>query len=304
MTMAKMDNIQLLDTDLLEKKRILKEVLYWKNLFRAQIGWHYILDLIWQIESIESLELTRGAKILDAGAGIGLMQYILAARGFEIYSIDFAARKITWPKSWIFQMQYLKNRQHTDDYLDHLFRDRRSSKINDVLYELKKMILNYHFKLIKEILSRNQHGKIYYYQEDFSKMTMIGDGFFDAVVSTSAIEHNKDFEKLGSSVKEFLRVLKTDMPLLITTSATNKKTWFHEPSFGWCFSQEDLASIFEMNEHRSNFYAYESVYNNIQGNEFLKKKLAKHYYTSASGGLPYGVWKPAYLPAGITKWKR
>lgn len=299
-----MDSLQLLDTDLLEKKKILQEILYWKNLFRSQIGWHYFLDLIWQMDSIESLDLPRGAKILDAGAGIGLMQYLLAARGFEVYSIDFATRRITWPKSWIFRMQYLKNEQHSDEYLNHLSRHRKSSKMNQILYELKKIILNYHIKLIKEILSRSKHGKIYYYQDDFSNMSLIEDGFFDAVVSTSAIEHNKEFEKIGISVREFMRVLRKNRPLLITTSATNRETWFHEPSHGWCFSQDDLKSIFDMVECRSNFNTFDNVYKNIIGSEFLKKNLAKYYYTSASGGLPYGVWKPEYLPAGITKWKQ
>ena len=176
--------------------------------------------------------------------------------------------------------------------------------MNLILYEMKKIVLNYHIKLIKECMSRGKHGNIFYYQEDFSSMNLIEDGFFDAIVSTSAIEHNKEFEKLKPSAREFLGVLKNNQPLLITTSGTNRETWFHESSHGWCFSQDDLKSIFDINECKSNFDSYENVYKNLMGNEFLKKNLAKHYYTSATGGLPYGKWDAEYLPAGITKWKK
>jgi len=82
-----MDKITLLDTDLLQNEKLFREVIYWKNFFRAQLGWHYVLDLIWKLEKIDLLDLPKGSLIIDAGAGYGLMQYILAGRGFNIISV-------------------------------------------------------------------------------------------------------------------------------------------------------------------------------------------------------------------------
>ena len=115
-----MDKITLLDTDLLQNEKLFREVIYWKNFFRAQLGWHYVLDLIWKLEKIDLLELPKGSRIIDAGAGYGLMQYILAGRGFNVISIDFAPRKITWPKSWIFQMKMMNDEKFDDEYISFL----------------------------------------------------------------------------------------------------------------------------------------------------------------------------------------
>ncbi|RKY40680.1 MAG: hypothetical protein DRP81_09100 [Candidatus Omnitrophota bacterium] len=45
-----------------------------------QFGWHYILDLAWIISHID---IPPGCKILDAGAGGGILQYLLAIRGYR-----------------------------------------------------------------------------------------------------------------------------------------------------------------------------------------------------------------------------
>ena len=50
-------------------------------------GWHYPLDLAWAAHVLTTLGVERG-KILDAGAGIGLMQWWLAAHGAEVFSVD------------------------------------------------------------------------------------------------------------------------------------------------------------------------------------------------------------------------
>ena len=42
---------------------------------------------------IDNLNLKKGSYILDAGAGLGPLQYILAARGYNIASLDFKKRK-------------------------------------------------------------------------------------------------------------------------------------------------------------------------------------------------------------------
>ena len=81
-----------------------KEVYYWIKMFVAAVGWHYPLDLIWQYNRIKALNLPKGATILDAGAGYGMMQYILAGNGYNVISVDFLRRKKPFLQSYIFRI--------------------------------------------------------------------------------------------------------------------------------------------------------------------------------------------------------
>ena len=87
-----MDKIQLLDTNLLKKEELFKEITYWKDLLGIKIGWSYMLDFIWQLDRFNSLNLPKGSLILDAGAGNGLLQYILSARGYNVISVQSSWR--------------------------------------------------------------------------------------------------------------------------------------------------------------------------------------------------------------------
>lgn len=297
-----MDRLTLLHTDLLQKNKLLNEVLYWKNLFRSQIGWHYMLDLVWKLERIDSLSLPKGALIMDAGAGYGLIQYILAARGFNVVSVDFFPRKITWPKNWIFQMEMMNQEKFEDDYILFLQEKSDGKGIKSFLYEIKKIVLNYHFKLIIETLKRTIHGKIIYYQANFKSLPDIASDSVDAIVSTSAVEHVRDLNDLKIAVAEFKRVLKKESPMFITTSASKDETWYFKPAEGWCFSESDLISIFQLNQPESDFSDYDRIYQDIFINDYLKKNIPRHYFHSPHGGLPFGKWDPKYIPVGIEKW--
>ena len=86
------DKIEILATDLLElheERRREFETL--SRELGIALGWHYLLDLIWASVEVESL-LRPGARVLDAGAGVGLMQWWLAGRGVEVISLDRAER--------------------------------------------------------------------------------------------------------------------------------------------------------------------------------------------------------------------
>lgn len=298
-----MDKITLLDTDLLQNEKIFKEVIYWKNFFRAQIGWHYVLDLIWKLDKIDRLNLPKGSLIVDAGAGYGLMQYILAGRGFNVISVDFAPRKITWPKNWIFPMKMMNDEKFDDEYIRFL-KDKSSTKgFKIFLNELKKTVLNYNFKLISRVLKRKDHGTIFYYQANFKSLKDISSESVDAIVSTSSVEHVRDFNDLRMAAAEFIRILKKDRPMLITTSAAKEVSWFFEPAEGWCFSETDLTGIFQLKNPESNHQEYERIYQNILNNDYLKNNIPRHYFKSPKGGLPYGKWDPKYIPVGIEKWK-
>jgi cyclopropane fatty-acyl-phospholipid synthase-like methyltransferase len=299
-----MDRITLLDTDLLRKENFFNEVVYWKKFFGAQPGWHYVLDLIWKLEKIDHLNLPERSVIMDAGAGYGLIQYILAGRGFDVISVDFAPRKISWPKNWIFPMKMMNHEKFEDDYIRFLKEKTGTKGFKVLLNEVKKTVLNYNFRLAKEIFKRRKHGTVYYYQANFKSLKDISSNSVDAIVSTSSVEHVRDLNDLKIAVSEFLRVLKKDHPMFITTSAARDESWYFEPAEGWCFSEADLTSIFQLKDPESNYKEYERIYQDIFNNDYLKRNIPRHYFRSPKGGLPYGKWDPQYVPVGIEKWKK
>ena len=80
------EKIEILNVELLNRHRLLVEQL--KSLaaeLDLELGWHYLLDLSWIITNLEAID---GRTILDAGAGIGLMQWYLAKEGAQVISVD------------------------------------------------------------------------------------------------------------------------------------------------------------------------------------------------------------------------
>ena len=57
---------------------------------RVEPGWHYLLDLTWIVENLGPVN---GKQILDAGAGMGLMQwYLIESGAAEVISADRGSR--------------------------------------------------------------------------------------------------------------------------------------------------------------------------------------------------------------------
>jgi ubiquinone/menaquinone biosynthesis C-methylase UbiE len=280
-----MDKIVLLDTDLLQKKELFKEVTYWKNLLGLKIGWHYILDLIWQLERIEALNLPKGALILDAGAGYGLLQYILAARGFNVISVDFRPRKLPWPMKWIFPM-FLEHAEFKDPYIEFIKKNGAKWYMK-IPFEIKRILFNYNVRIIPHFFKR--YNSILFYQANFKDMDLIDDGFIDAIVSTSAIEHIRDIEDIKIALKEFKRVLKPGRPMIITTSAA-KETFYMESTHGWCFSRDEIRRLFDIKWYITNFDSYVQIYLNVT-KEFAKEIKKR-----------FGNPTPGYIAVGVEKW--
>ncbi|MHB8086958.1 MAG: class I SAM-dependent methyltransferase, partial [Anaerolineaceae bacterium] len=92
----KLSIIELLSCDAIrDNGNILADiVLLQKGLFK-EIGWHYYVDLIWIVNRLRENEIYPGSTILDAGAGNGLLQYLLSLYGYNVISIDFSPRKIS-----------------------------------------------------------------------------------------------------------------------------------------------------------------------------------------------------------------
>lgn len=309
------DIIEILDSDLVEKHgELLAFIDHWKTALDLTIGWHYDLDLIWILDNIEALHLPSGATILDAGAGNGLLQFLLAAKGYRVVSADFAERDIPWAASHIFRMSHqespkYKSPEHRyQDFIDHRARpfDRaRGARIMGHplrsirrLAECARGLL--HPIRWQEILHANAYGDIVYRTADFTNMAETPAGHYDCVVSVSAIEHN-DSVAAKKAAQEFERVTKKGGALLITTSAARDTDTYLEFCQGWCFSRNTLAGIFSMPEARDNYADYDRLLGKLVRNETIRKRIPRLYFENGDNGLPFGRYPPLYQPVGVRK---
>ncbi|MGB9640868.1 MAG: hypothetical protein ACPL4H_08125 [Anaerolineales bacterium] len=96
-----MERIEILSVDLLNHHRALVEELkQLANRLGLEFGWHYLLDLTWMLSWLGEV---RGKKIMDAGAGTGVLQWYLAHQGAMVYSVDRGSRaNLPWRfRRWV-----------------------------------------------------------------------------------------------------------------------------------------------------------------------------------------------------------
>ena len=147
-------------------------------------------------------------------------------------------------------------------------------------------------------------GIITLYRQRLNHLSELSDDSFDAVVSVSALEHNRK-EDLPEVVAELLRVLKPGGLLLATLAAARDEDRYHEPSGGWCLTEQSQRSIFALSPNsRSNFSEYDSLLRKIRENKVLPERLAPMFFRSGDNGMPWGIWDPKYMPVGIQTRKK
>jgi SAM-dependent methyltransferase len=299
--------IELLSCKLLqENKPILLDIELLQKGLLKEIGWHYYVDLIWVVNNLRASGIDPGGVILDAGAGNGLLQYLLAMYGYNIISVDFSPRKISLLVKLIFTI----NTRGSQVFSNHPYisQVKNISKSKNRFYKLSSLLLKRKLSISSIInllwrikFSKINPGKIIYQQADMQSMKEIQDHSIDAVVSISAIEH-MDKESIRKAVIEFHRVLKNDHPMILTTSASNNNDWYHQPSKGWCFSKKTIASLFHFDGiSLEEFTNYDELISEYKTNTFLKSNLAGIYSISQNNGMPNGEWDPKYLPVGIIR---
>lgn len=315
------DRFEVLDVSLLEQMEKLREIDHWLRVFNWPNGWHYDLDIIWILDRIDEIGLPQGATILDAGAGLGILQFILASRGYQVISLDFTLRHIPKFSKGIFK---IANRQDTDlGGYDHEY-------MHFMTYGLRREGLGCRLdfrRLVRAVLEpartaylatqklRNLFNPYYLLERrrdhsGFGPITFLRGTFnaiplpeasVDLLVSVSAFEHNK-YEDMPASVREFLRVVKPGGTLLVTTSLAKEKDWYFEPSKGWNLTAASLARWFSLPEPDP--ILYDELLGRLRRSQALARRLHPFYRFSAESGLPYGVLEEAgYLPVGVCKRK-
>ncbi len=283
--------IEILSVDLLEEHRpLVNDLRQLANRLGLEFGWHYLLDLTWILSRLGEV---RGKRIMDAGAGVGVMQWYLAEKGATVYSVDRGSRADLSPRfRGRYRVRALRpgDLQSTAQATLGLLRQAR-------LREAGRGLL----ALASGALGGKAPGEVLVYNQNLMALEDIPDGALDAVVSVSALEHNPP-EDLPRVVAEMTRILKPGGVLLATLGAAREADWFHEASKGWCYTADSLRRLFDLPPDTPDNYArHDELFEKLKNCAELRDNLAAFYAKSGDNGMPWGRWEPQYQPVGVCK---
>ncbi len=295
----KADKIEILSVELLDQnRRTVDSLRALSRATRVEFGWHYLLDLTWVIANLDFIQ---GGRFLDAGAGMGLMQWYLVEHGArEVISADRGSR---FDLPLVMRSRYRVQGLRRSD-LGPAWKvlkgnvDRADGAAGKLTYALRGLA-----GLGLIALPKAFPGRVRIYNQDLSSMPEVEDDSLDAIVAISALEHNTP-EGLQRVVAELMRKLKPGGRLLATLCAAKKEDWFHEASHGWCYTDASLKRLFDLPaEAPSNYASYDDYFDALRACAELRDNLAKMYFASGDNGMPWGKWDPQYQPVGVCKIK-
>ena len=296
--MSRGEKIEIPSVDLLDRQRdVVNKLWDVSRATRVEPGWHYLLDLAWIADNLGQVE---GKRILDAGAGMGLMQwYLIESGAAEVISADRGSR---YDLPLVMRTRYKVRGLRQSDLGPawNVLKGNvsRASGFGKIVYFLRGLVA-----LVMIALPKRFSGRVLIYNEDLTSMPDFPDNSLDAVVAVSALEHNSP-EGLQKVVAEIMCKLKPGGKLLATLCAGKDKDWFHEPSQGWCYTDTTLRRLFDLpDDTPSNYARYDELLNSLKNSTELREKLAKIYFQSGDNGMPWGRWEPQYQPVGVCKVK-
>lgn len=285
--------IEILSTRLLDENRnLVQNLKQLANQLGLEFGWHYLLDLVWIIDHLGPVD---GHSIIDAGAGVGLLQWYLAENGAFVTSVDRDSRANLAVR---FRSRYQVNGLSPKDL------NPTSSVLQSQLSEgrYQAFVRSLGGSLMGGITPKAP-GSVTIYHQDLQDLKDLPQASFDAVVAVSALEHNPP-ENLRPVVQELMRMLKPGGKLLATLCAGQDRDWYHEPSQGWCYTSSSLKSAFDLPPSTpDNYSQYDELFTNLKNNAELRDNLASFYAKSGKNGMPWGKWDPQYQPVGVLKVK-
>lgn len=293
--------IEILSVDLLDEHRLLvNDLRSLASCLGLEFGWHYLLDLTWIISQLpfDSVK-PPSLHILDAGAGVGVMQWYLAERAAHVISVDRVERVNL---SVRFRGRYHVGGLRLQDLNSipkTIYRGviSREIPLKNVLSDLAYSMVGIFQQGVSTI-----RGSVTIYHQDLLTLTDIPGNTLDAVVSVSALEHNSP-EDLVLVVAELMRVLKPGGKLLATLGAGNRD-WYDQPSKGWCYTAESLRRLFDLPRDTPDNYArYDELLTALCNCAELRDNLAGFYFCSGDNGMPWGKWDPQYQVVGVCKVK-
>jgi SAM-dependent methyltransferase len=302
------EKIEILSVDLLDQNRQYVEALQeTASGLKLEFGWHYLLDLTWILNHLEAhLGDLKDRRVMDAGAGTGILQWFLAEQGAEIASIDRLSRAALPMR---FRARYRIEGLRPGDLLSpaETLAVTLNKKTAGPFYRRWLAKTKYMFGellyLIYGVTRTKAPGRICIYNQDLSDLKNIPDESLDAIVAVSSLEHNTP-EGLVEVVEELMRVLKSGGILLATLVAGQNEDWWHEASSAWCYSDDSLRRIFNLpDDTPSNYQRHDELLAELRNCSELRENLASFYYRSGENGMPWGKWDPQYQPVGVCKIK-
>lgn len=292
------DKIELLSVELLDEYRDLTDELKKFNFSLALAsGWHYLLDWLWILREIDEIQ---GKKILDAGAGLGFLQWYLAQNGADLISVDRSNRRaLPFHLKRKFQVEGFRLQDAPLTFGEYM--NPFNAKA-DILVKVKGFLRGL-VGWFQTFLLPQSKGKVFLYQQDLRFLTDIPSNSIDMIVSISALEHNHP-DVLKDVILELERILKPGGKMLVTISAARDKDWFFEPAQGWCYTEQTLKILFRLSDQASsNFDKYDFLMEKLRNSSEMRKFMTWYYYYSPRSGMPWGRWNPRYQPVGVMKVK-
>lgn len=290
------DKIEILSPELLTNHRnLVNDLRELAQSLGLEFGWHYLLDLVWILTNLDNFH---GQRILDAGAGTGVIQWYLAGQGVNVISVDRASRAALPTR---FRQRYQVRGLRDNDLLGT--RQLLASNFRK-MSGLRGKLTAQARDVIGLAERRRSSGQVIIYNQDLANLIDINDNSIDAVVAVSALEHNTP-DQLVLVIKELMRVLKPGGMLVATLGAARDSDWYHEASSGWCYTDSTLRNIFNLKQTApSNYDEYDQLFKELYDCSELRQNLASFYYKSGDNGMPWGVWEPKYQPVGVLKIKQ
>lgn len=292
------DKIEILSVDLLNTNRAhVNDLVRLSERLAIQLGWHYLLDIAWILENLGD---PRGLNVLDAGAGLGLLQwYLLEQKAAQVISVDRVDRSevgLGFRARYQVRGMERSNLKPPATILQKNVQSARGvQKVNAFIRGIGSLLLI--------ALPKQNPGKLVFYNHDLVSMPAVADNSLDAVVAVSALEHNQP-EALPDVVSQLMRKLKPGGKLLATLGAAKERDWFHEPSHGWNYTDTTLRTLFSLApDAQSNYARYDELFTALKNCAELRDRLAPFYSQSGDNGMPWGKWDPQYQPVGVCKIK-
>lgn len=277
----------------------------WKRILGFEPGWHYPLDILWILNSLTEA-VPPPATIMDIGAGSGPLQFLLAALGYDVISVDLVTRSPGRVHRTFFNFVDDQREEIESEYTEHL-RSRKSGRSSSPasLSESFRMIGRrlataarlLHPQSFSAYRSRSGYGVIKLVVADFTTMQDYRDA--DAFVSVSALEHIPTLKGFSYAVE---KLRGSGLPFFASTSGSRDATWWHEPSKGWCFGPDLLSDelSFSTGERGNWKELYDHAFEEVFNSTYLRKNIPSYYFGNPHCGLPFGEWSPKYLPIGLT----
>jgi ubiquinone/menaquinone biosynthesis C-methylase UbiE len=279
-------SITLLD----EQRSMVNELKALARSLGLEFGWHYLLDLTWILSNLGS---PAGKRIMDAGAGTGMMQWYLAEHAAQVLSVDRGSRADLPLR---FRSRFRVRGLRKEDLLStrRTLRARLGGESR-----LWAKLSNQASDLMSIRPGRRAPGSVIIYNQDLQDLRDIADSSLDAVVAVSALEHNPP-DDLPRVAAELMRVLIPGGVLLATLCAARDQDWFHQPSQGWCYTDLSLRRLFDLPASvPSNYAYYDELFTALVSCAELRNSLAGFYFRSGDNGMPWGRWDPQYQPVGV-----